>query len=235
MAAILYIGDAWSASWSICGWMACRLAGKEIEERSIFLYRQETKREIAAVSPSGKVPALVDGGIVIWDSLAIAEYLWELAPDSRIWPQDFDQRRHARCIAAEVHREFEEVRVAMPMNLVKRWPIRNGLPSIETRMNGAGVKGGRAGVQSGLDRMEAIWRTCLKAHGGPYLFGGDFTFVDALFAPMVSRYFTYSVRPSEDVAPYIDAVMEYPLMKEWIGMAERDAAVVGRDVAEAFP
>lgn len=235
MTAILYLGDAWSASWSICGWMACRLANKEVEERSIFLYQKNTKSEIAAVSPSGKVPALVDKGAVIWDSLAIAEYLWELAPTSQIWPQDFDQRRHARCIAAEVHREFEEVRVAMPMNLVKKWPIKDGLPSIETRMNGAGVKGGRTGVQAGLDRMEHIWRDCLGTYGGPYLFGDTFTFVDALFAPMISRYVTYSVQPAADVACYADAVMEHPLMREWIAMAERDAALVGREVAVAFP
>jgi glutathione S-transferase len=237
MPPILYVGDAWSASWSICGWLACRLADTEVEVRSIFLYRPETKKEISAVSPSGKVPVLVDGDRVIWDSLAIAEYLWELKPDCRIWPREFEARCHARCIAAEVHREFEEVRVAMPMNLIKRWPIRDGLPSIATRMNGPGVKGGREGVRQGLLRMEEIWRTCRDRYGksGPYLFGADYNFADALFAPMVSRYITYGIQPADDVAPYLAASMAYPPMQEWQARAEKDAESVGRDVAEAFP
>jgi glutathione S-transferase len=237
MPPILYIGDAWSASWSISGWLACRLAGVEVEERSIFLGQPQTKEEIKKISPSGRVPTLVDGSRVVWDSMAIAEYLWELNPDSQIWPQDFDARCHARCIAAEVHREFEEVRVAMPMNLIKRWPMSNGLPSIETRMKGPGVKGGREGVREGLLRMEEIWRDCRLKYGagGPYLFGADYNFVDALFAPMVSRYVTYSVEAAEDVAHYITANMTYPPMQEWIERAERDAEVVGRDVAMAFP
>lgn len=237
MPAILYIGDAWSASWSICGWMACRLADYEVEVKSIFLYRPDTKKEIKAVSPSGKVPVLVDGAAVIWDSMAIAEYLWELNPKGHIWPQDFEARCHARCIAAEVHREFEEVRAAMPMNLIKRWPIRNGLPSIDTRMNGPGVKGGRDGVRHGLLRMEEIWRDCRDRYGkgGPYLFGAQYNFADALFAPMVSRYVTYGVKPADAVAPYIEASMAYPPMQEWMARADKDAEVVGRDVAMAFP
>ncbi|WP_372922241.1 glutathione S-transferase N-terminal domain-containing protein [Roseovarius sp.] len=237
MPAILYVGDAWSASWSICGWLACRLANLEVEVKSIFLYRPETKGEIKAVSPSGKLPVLLDGETVIWDSMAIAEYLWELNPQGHIWPHDFAARCHARCIAAEVHREFEEVRVAMPMNLVKRWPIRNGLPSIDTRMNGPGVKGGHQGVRQGLLRMEEIWRDCRERYGagGPYLFGAQYNFVDALFAPMVSRFVTYDVKAANDVAPYIDANIDYPPMQEWMARAESDAEVVGREVAMAFP
>lgn len=237
MSPILYVGDAWSASWSICGWLACRLAGLDVEERSIFLGQPQTRNEILEVSPSGRVPVLVNGPTVIWDSMAIAEYLWELYPHSQIWPQDFEQRSYARCIAAEVHREFEEVRVAMPMNLIKRWPMRNGLPTIETRMKGPGVKGGREGVMEGLRRMEEIWRDCREKYGagGPYLFGAEYNFADALFAPMVSRYVTYSVAAAEDVAPYIQANLSYPPMQEWMDRAERDAEVVGRDVAMAFP
>lgn len=237
MPAILYVGDAWSASWSICGWLACHLAKYDVEVRSIFLYRPETKTEIKQVSPSGRVPVLVDGTTVVWDSMAIAEYLWELNPKGQIWPQDFQARCHARCIAAEVHREFEEVRVAMPMNLVKRWPIRNGLPSIATRMNGPGVKGGHEGVRQGLLRMEEIWRDCRGKYGasGPYLFGADYTFVDALFAPMVSRYVTYGIEAADDVAPYIEASMTYPPMQDWMERAQKDAETVGLDVAMAFP
>lgn len=237
LAPILYIGSAWSASWSVSGWMACRLANLEIEERSIFLSRPETKEEIKSVSPSGRVPALVDGDNVVWDSLAIAEYLWELNPDSRIWPKDRDQRWYARCLAAEVHAQFEEIRVAFPMNLIKRWPIRNGLPAVEAHLNAAGIKGGAAGVAEGLRRMEEMWRECRAKYGadGPYLFGSQYNFVDALFAPMVSRYVTYGIKAADDARAYIDANMNSPLMTEWMTRAEADAERVGRDIATAFP
>ncbi len=213
------------------------MADLDFEVRSTFLDGPRTKEELNVVSPSGRVPVLIDGSRAIWDSLAIAEYLWERNPDCPIWPLDPEERWYARCIAAEVHAQFEEVRVALPMNLVKRWPITGELPSAISHFNRAGVKGGEAGVLGGLRRMEEVWRQCRASHGsgGPYLFGREFTFVDALYAPMCSRYRTYGLGTVPDAQEYIAANLDSPLMREWMLRAEADADAVGREIAVAYP
>lgn len=237
LTSLLYVGSAWSASSSVSGWMACQLAEHEVEVRSILLSSTATKHELEAASPSGRVPVLVHEGRKIWDSLAIAEYLWERNPSSPIWPTDPERRWYARCIAAEVHSHFDEVRRAMPMNLIKRWPISNGLPDINAHLGFSGITGGAEGVRRGLRRMENIWSDCRALHGsgGPYLFGETYNFVDASFAPMVSRYVTYGMESGPDATAYIEANMSSPLMQGWIARANADADRVGREVAMAFP
>ena len=237
MRPVLYVGSAWSASWSICGWMACRLGGLDVEMRTLHLDVPTTKIELKSVSPSGRVPVLVVEGQPIWDSLAIVEFAWERNPRSPIWPTDGRARAYARSIAAEVHAQFEEVRAALPMNLVKRWPIARSLPSAESHFNRAGIKGGEQGVRNGLRRMEEAWRDCrvIYGAGGSFLFGQDFTFADALFAPMCSRYRTYGLQAEADATAYIEAVLAHPLMREWAELAERDAQEFGREVAAAYP
>lgn len=228
MQPVLYLGSAWSSSWSVVGWMACRLGGLAVEERRIFLSRPDSPAKLKAVSPSGRVPVLHLGDQVLWDSLAIAEWLWERDPGCGIWPQDPVRRAYARCVAAEVHSHFDEVRNGLPMNLIKRWPVRDGLPSHVKLMN-------RPGVRAGTERMEAIWRDARAKWGGPYIAGDSFCFADAALAPMCSRYITYGVELAADSMDFITTQMESPLMREWRGRAEREADEVGRDIVMLYP
>jgi glutathione S-transferase len=225
---VLHLGSAWSSSWSVVGWMACRLGGLAVEERTIFLSRPESPASLRAISPSGRVPSLHVGGLVLWDSLAIAEWLWERDPRCAIWPQDPAKRAFARCLAAEVHSHFDEVRNGLPMNLIKRWPLRDGLPSNVKLMN-------RPGVRAGTERLEAMWRDALARFGGPYLLGADFCFADAVVAPMCSRYVTYGVELTADSMAFIETQMNSPLMCEWRARAEAQADQVGRDIVLQYP
>ncbi|HEV7267221.1 MAG TPA: glutathione S-transferase N-terminal domain-containing protein [Falsiroseomonas sp.] len=225
---VLHLGSAWSSSWSVVGWMACRLGGLEVEERTIFLSRPDSPAKLKAISPSGRVPALHVGGMVLWDSLAIAEWLWERDPRCPIWPRHAEHRAYARCLAAEMHSHFDDVRNGLPMNLIKRWPLRDGLPSNVKLMN-------RPGVRAGTERMEAMWREARRRHGGPYLLGETFCFADAVAAPMCSRYVTYGVELAPDSMAFIAAQMESPLMREWRARAERQADEVGRDIVLQYP
>jgi glutathione S-transferase len=225
---VLYLGSAWSSSWSVVGWMACRLGGLAVEERTIFLSRADSPAKLRAISPSGRVPALHADGAVLWDSLAIAEWLWERDRACAIWPREAAKRAYARCVAAEVHSHFDDVRNGLPMNLIKRWPVRDGLPSNVKLM-------GRPGVRAGTDRLEAIWRDAVARFGGPYLLGEDFCFADAVMAPMCSRYVTYGVDLAAESMAFIAAQMESPLMREWRARAEAQADAVGRDIVMQYP
>jgi len=228
MRPILHLGSAWSSSWSVVGWMACRLGGLEVEQRRIFLSRPDSPAKLKAVSPSGRVPALHVDGMVLWDSLAIAEWLWERDPRCAIWPQDPVRRAFARCVAAEVHSHFDEVRNGLPMNLIKRWPLRDGLPSNVKLMN-------RPGVRAGTERLEAIWRDAVARWGGPYVAGEEFCFADAALAPMCSRYVTYGIELAPDSMAFIAAQMDSPLMRAWRARAEAEAEEVGRDIVLQYP
>lgn len=228
MTATLYLGSAWSSGWSVPGWMICRLGGLEFEERTIFLSRADSPPKLRAVSPTGRVPVLHVGNEVIWDTLAIAEWLWERDPACAVWPQDPVRRAWARCVAAEVHSHFDDVRKALPMNLIKRWPIRDGLPDPVKRM-------GSPGVAAGTARMEAIWRDSLARWGGPWLAGDTFCTADAMMAPMCSRYVTYGVELAADSMAFIRRMMESPMMREWMARAETQADAIGRDIVAASP
>ncbi len=228
MLPVLHLGSAWSSSWSVVGWMACRLGGLAVEEKRIFLSRPDSPAKLKAVSPSGRVPVLQVDGMVLWDSLAIAEWLWERNPNCGIWPQDPIRRAYARCVAAEVHSHFDEVRNGLPMNLIKRWPVRDGLPSHVKLMN-------RPGVRAGTERMEAMWRDARAKWGGPFIAGEQFCFADATFAPMCSRYVTYGVELAPDSMEFIATQMESKLMLDWRARAEREADEVGRDIVLLYP
>jgi glutathione S-transferase len=208
--------------------MVCKLADMDCEERVIFLSRDDSKAKLAAVSPSGRVPVLEIDGLVLWDSFAIAEYLWERDPTSAIWPADPARRAFARSVAAEVHGHFSELRAGLPMNLLKRWPIRDGLPSNAKLL-------ARPGVQAETARLEAIWRDSVARWGGPYVAGDTWCFADAMMAPMCSRYVTYGVTLAPDSMAFIRASQDAPLMRSWIARAEAQAAEIGRDICLAWP
>jgi glutathione S-transferase len=208
--------------------MACELAGVERDERTIFLSRPDSKARLADASPSGRLPVLEIDGLRLWDSQAIAEYLWERHPGCGIWPADRAARAMARGWAGEVHADFHDLRAALPMNLIKRWPIRDGLPSNVKLL-------ARPGVAPAIVRLEAIWREATARFGGPYLAGTAFCFADAMMAMMASRFVTYGVELAPDSMAFIAASQSSPLMRRWIARAEAHAALIGRDVCEAFP
>jgi glutathione S-transferase len=226
----LIIGGKWSSTWTMRGWLACRPSGLPFEAETLFLSRPESKARLAEVSPTGLIPVLVDDGFVVTDTLAIAEYLWERAPGCDIWPDELRARTAARMSAAEMHAHFADLRAAMPMNLVKRWPIANGIPSNAKLL-------GRPGVEAQVARVQRSWRDTRAGWGagGPYLFGARFNFADAMWAPMASRFRTYSVALAPDAQAYADAVLAHPLVVEWVAGAHAQAREIGWEACAAWP
>ena len=226
----IVVGGKWSSSWTQKGWLACKLSGLPFTERTLYLSRPTSAAELAAVSPTGRIPVLDHDGLLVTDTLAIAEYLWELAPDSDIWPRERAARAAARAIAAENHASYAALRAALPMNLCKRWPIANGVPSNVKLL-------GRPGVRAELDRLTESWRQTRAAHGagGPYLFGARFTFADAMQASEASRFVTYAIETTPHARAYIDAVLGHPFVAEWAAGAEAQAREIGFEACAAFP
>lgn len=194
MQAKLYVGNRNYSSWSIRGSLLVRQSGIDCEEIVIPLDTEESKARIAAVSPSGRVPVLHYGEIVVWDSLAIAEFLHELAPHSGLWPSDAAARALARSVSAEMHSGFGDLRAQMPMDL----RARLGVPRT-------------AELADDIGRIDAVWNACRGAHGrgGPFLFG-RWCAADAMYAPVVSRFRTYGVDLSPVAAAYAAAVWQWP-------------------------
>jgi glutathione S-transferase len=203
----LVIGNKRYSSWSLRPWLA--LAHHEIafEEILIPLYREGSKEAILRHSPSGKVPALIDGETTVWDSLAILEYLAERFPDLALWPRDPARRALARSISAEMHGGFTGLRNELPMDLDPPKP------------GGADV----AAAEADIARVTAIWRQCRAAAGaeGPFLFGA-FGAADCMYAPVVIRFDRYRVPLDPACRAYADAVLALPAMRRWVeaGMAE---------------
>jgi glutathione S-transferase len=160
--------------------------------------------ELLLLSPSFLVPCLTHHDLKIWDTLAIAEYLHEINPDARLFPSDRAQRAHCRSICGEMHSGFSNLRSALPMNIKVRF---------------SGFKAW-AGARADIDRISSIWRECLDAYGGPYLFGQRACAADAMYAPVCSRFVTYDVALDEDAAGYSSTMMDYPYMNEWTAAAK---------------
>lgn len=207
----LVIANQNYSSWSLRPWLALKQTGLPFSLTVIPLKQDDTKAQILARSPSGKVPALIHDGLTVWDSLAICEYLAELAPDAGLWPSDRAARATARSVAAEMHSSFTALRSNMPMN------IRGDLPGW-----------GRApGVADDVARIEAIWTDLRQRFGsqGPYLFGA-FSIADAMYAPVVTRFKTYGVQINPTAQAYADAVQAHPFMREWTAAALAETWVV---------
>lgn len=207
----LVIANQNYSSWSLRPWLALKQTGLPFSLTVIPLKQESTKAQILTRSPSGKVPALIHDGLTVWDSLAICEYLAELAPDAGLWPADRADRATARSVSAEMHSSFTALRSNMPMN------IRGDLPGW-----------GRApGVADDVARIEAIWTDLRRRFGsqGPYLFG-DFTIADAMYAPVVTRFKTYGVQINPTAQAYADAVQAHPFMQEWTAAALAETWVV---------
>ncbi len=214
MAAIeLVIGNKNYSSWSLRPWLAMRVAGIPFAETVVPLYRGESKSALLSHSPAGRVPVLKDGDLVIWESLAILEYLAERFPEARLWPADIRARAVARSVANEMHAGFSALRNHMTMN------VRKSLPG----------RGRGDGVAEDIERITTIWRECRAKFGadGPYLFGA-FSNVDAMFAPVVSRFTTYAVELDPTCAAYRDTVQTLPAMRDWADGAKAEPWTIDR-------
>jgi glutathione S-transferase len=220
----LYIGNKNYSSWSMRPWVLLTQAGIEFEEVMArfdsFAQDSHFKKVIGPVSPVGKVPALVDGDLAVWDTLAIAEYLAEKFPDKQLWPADVKARARARSICAEMHSGFAALRSACPMN------IEASLPEI-----GQLAWRDKPAVRADVARLVAMWSELLAQHGGPMLFGA-FSVADAYFAPVVMRLKTYALPVPGDIAAYMLRVCALPGVQAWVdgALAEHDF----RDFEEPF-
>jgi glutathione S-transferase len=208
MALKLVIGNKNYSSWSMRPWLALRANEIPFEEIFVPLYTGEAdKRRILDVTPSGKVPVLVDGDTTIWDSLAIIEYLAERFPEKQLWPRDRGQRAHARSISAEMHSSFAALRSECGMNLHR--PVG----AIELS----------ADARADIARIQDIWAQCRERYGKarPFLFGA-FGAADAVFAPVVHRFRTYEIAVNPQSRRYMDTMMALPAFQEWTkaGLAE---------------
>ncbi|MBN9371827.1 glutathione S-transferase family protein [Hydrogenophaga sp. YM1] len=213
----LFIGNKNYSSWSMRPWVLMRQAGIPFEEVLIRFDSFEAdsvfKQRVKAVNPLGKVPALVDDGFAIWDSLAIAEYLAERFPDQSLWPTDARQRARARSVCAEMHSGFSALRNHCPMN------IEASLPE-----TGALLWRDQAGLRADVARLEAMWGELLAAQPGDGLLFGAFSIADAFFAPVCTRIRTYALPVSDVVRAYVDRVLALPGVTAWVdgALKERD-------------
>jgi glutathione S-transferase len=212
----LYIGNKNYSSWSMRPWVLLKQAGIAFDEVMVrfdaFTPESTFKASLAGVTPTGRVPVLVDGDLTVWDTLAIAEYAAEKFPEKHLWPQDVKQRARARSVCAEMHSGFGALRNHFPMN------VEAELPEV-----GARVLNEQAAVRADVERLVAMWTSLLDAHGGPLLFG-EFSIADAYFAPVVMRLKTYGVPVPPVIAAYMKRVTELPGIAAWIAdaLAERD-------------
>ena len=203
MALTLYVGSKRYSSWSLRPYLALAQTGIAFETNTILLDQQDTKSKIAEVTPASKVPVLHDGDLVIWDSLAICEYIAEQY--TSLWPTGRAERARARSISAEMHSGFAALRREMPMDVLADKRGHGHTPE----------------ALADAARVQTIWRECLDKSGGPFLFG-EFSIADAMFAPVVTRFRTYGVELDAPLESYSQAMFALPAMREWIADAERE-------------
>jgi glutathione S-transferase len=212
----LYIGNKNYSSWSMRPWVLLKQAGIPFEEVKLrfdsFDANSSFKEKIGGVNPTGRVPALDDDGFVVWDTLAIAEYLAERFPEKKLWPQDVKARARARSICAEMHSGFGALRSACPMN-------------IEADLSDMGqlIWRDKSAVRADVQRIVDMWTELLAQYKGPMLFG-EFSIADAFFAPVCMRLSRYALPVPAEVSAYIQRVSALPGVKAWIddALAEND-------------
>jgi len=210
----LIIGNKAYSSWSLRGWLACKQAGIQFEEVVVPLYDEawEKRREGDEFAPSsGKVPILWDGDVVVWDSLAIIEYLNDKTGNALFWPKDDAARAMARSMAAEMHSSFPALRRKHSMNIRQTYPAQQVDDDV------------RAEIQ----RIMELWAQARARYGGEgqFLFG-EFGAVDIMFAPVVTRFVTYSLPVARFAPAYMNAVLQHPFMQDWIAAAQEEAWVI---------
>ncbi|MDH7798603.1 glutathione S-transferase [Beijerinckia sp. GAS462] len=190
------------SSWSLRGWLMAKQSGVPFTEIMVAPDDLDARAEILLLSPSILVPCLEHNGIKIWDTLAIGEFLNEIAPKAGLLPKDQAKRAHCRSICGEMHSGFSALRSALPMNL------RGHFPNFKVWSK----------AQADIARIETIWTECLKTYGGPFLFG-EFSMADAMYAPVATRFITYDVKLDKTCAGFRDRILAWPAMQEWIDSA----------------
>jgi glutathione S-transferase len=208
----LTIGNKNYSSWSFRPWFAMKVTGISFDETVISLNAPDFKERLLKISGTGKVPTLVDGEVKVWESLAILEYLAETVPAARLWPEDLSARAHARAIANEMHAGFVPLRRQCPMNMWR--PVKKRTLDADAIAN--------------VRRIDAMWSDCRARYGGPFLFGA-FTAADAMYAPVVSRFYTYAVEVGAASRAYMGAIMALPAWQEWHGAAVKETWVLPED------
>ena len=210
----LYIGNKNYSSWSMRPWVLLKQAGIPFEEVKVrfdsFEAGSRFKNTVNALTPTGKVPVLVDGDLVVWDTLAIAEYVAEQFPDKQLWPRDKATRARARSVCAEMHAGFTGLRSNCPMN------IEAALAD-----TGALIWRDKPAVRADVARLVDMWLGLLAQHGGPLLFG-EFSIADAYFAPVCMRLQTYALPVPAAIADYVARVCALPGVKAWMDDARAE-------------
>ena len=212
----LYIGNKNYSSWSMRPWVLLKQAGIEFDEIMVrfdsFSAGSQFKNALTGVTPVGKVPVLVDGDLVVWDTLAIAEYVAERFPELHLWPREVPARARARSVCAEMHSGFTALRSHCPMNI-----------EADLAHAGALIWRDQPGVRADVQRLVQMWSALLQEHGGPMLFG-EFSIADAYFAPVCMRLHSYALPLPAHIAAYVQRVRELPGVKAWIdeALAEQD-------------
>jgi len=210
----LIIGNRAYSSWSMRGWLACRQSGEEFEELVVPMFGEEwdRRREGDEFAPSlGKVPILWDGECVVWDSIAIIEFLADRVGRDMFWPEDDTARGMARSMAAEMHSSFANLRRELPMNVRRSYPPKELSDPVRGEIN----------------RIMQLWAQARARFGGTgdYLFG-DWCAADIMFAPVVTRFITYGVRVPPFAGTYMKAVLSHPHVTEWIDAAQDEPWVI---------
>ena len=203
----LYIGNKNYSSWSLRPWLGMKVAGIEFDEYVHNLYAVNARAERLQWSPTGKVPVLIDGDVTIWETLAIAEYIAERFPLAQLWPQDSMARALVRSVCAEMHAGFSALRTACPMDVRHR-------QSVEMTPE----------LAADIARVVALWADCRERFGidsneGEFLFG-HFTWADAFFAPVVTRFVSYGIEVPTEAQLYMQTVLALPAMQEWLAASE---------------
>lgn len=208
----LTVGTKNWSSWSLRGWLALKASGLPFEERYVRLRHDGLEAELEKVSPSRLIPVLAveDGAsrYQVWDSLAIGEFVAELAPEAGLFPSDRQARAEARSVIAEMHSGFQDLRKQLSMEFARHLP-----GEVFTE-----------GTQKAIRRIKTIWSEALERSGGPYLFGPTFGLADIAYAPVVSRFRTYDVPLEGALKDYAERVWQHPFMQAWLKDAADEVA-----------
>jgi glutathione S-transferase len=202
--AVLTISSKNYSSWCLRGWLLCKMAGLDFEEKRLPIDDPDARAELLLLSPSFLTPALDHNGLHVWDTLALGEYLAETFPKAQIFPKDIAARTHNRSVSGEMHSGFNNLRSALPMN------IKAHFPNFRVW----------SGAKPDIDHVCAIWRDCLSRYGGPFLFGKRPTLADAMFAPVCTRFATYDLALDSECSGYRDHILGWEPMLEWAEAAK---------------
>ena len=208
----IYLGNKNYSSWSLRAWLALKRTTVAFDEVVIPLYQPTSRETILKYSPSGRVPALKHGELtVVWESLAIGEYVADSFPTFDLWPKDPAARAVARAVSAEMHAGFAALREHLPMNIRSSFLGREIAPE----------------VQADINRVMSLWRDCRArfGQGGDFLFG-QFTIADAMYAPVATRFRTYRIELEREADAYCEAIMALPAMQEWIAAARNEPMII---------